>query len=355
MKICLFACFTALFLAGCATGPRFHPREKPEATFSELQLTNRLDSALLQPPTEPYRLGPGDMIEIEVIGDGAAIPVALLVGPDGKIYYSLLPGLSVWGLTVTETRKLIESELAKFARVNPTTVINVRTVGSRRVWMLGSVAAPGVYPLATPVSLLEAIASAGGIPSTAAGPDESADLSRSFVLRNGRRLPIDFERLLRHGDLKQNVYLHPDDFVFVAPASQASIYMLGAVSGPGVLPYNSKLTLAAAIVASGGTVKYAQNQKVVVIRGTLTQPHIAEIDYKDIVTGAARDVRLQPGDIVYVPFVPYRFVAELAEQLLDQFVRTIASNEGAYAVSDDAMPAGRSFGGGGASTTTSTQ
>jgi hypothetical protein len=39
---------------------------------------------------------------------------------------------------------------------------------------------------------------------------------------------------------------------------------------------------------------------------------------------------LQPGDIVYVPYTPFRRLAQLAEDVLNQFVRTIAVNEGTY-------------------------
>lgn len=194
--------------------------------------------------------------------------------------------------------------------------------------MLGGVAAPGVYPLGTPMTLLEAVALAGGVPPGGTGADDGADYQKSFVLRNGKRLPVDFERLLNRGDLSQNIYLEPDDFVFVAPASQASVYVLGAVAGPTALPYTRVLTLARALITCGGVVEYARQHRVVIVRGSLSEPHIAEVDYKHIVTGEARDVPLQPGDIVYVPFVAYKFAAELAEQLLDQFVRTIAVNEG---------------------------
>jgi hypothetical protein len=47
-----------------------------------------------------------------------------------------------------------------------------------------------------------------------------------------------------------------------------------------------------------------------------------------ICQGKEADVRLQPGDIVYVPYVPYRKLALFAEAILRQFVYTLASNEG---------------------------
>ena len=54
--------------------------------------------------------------------------------------------------------------------------------------------------------------------------------------------------------------------------------------------------------------------------------------------------RLKAGDIVYVPFSPFRRVGQLAEILLNEFVSSIALNEGTRAVSKNAGPVGVSIG-----------
>jgi protein involved in polysaccharide export with SLBB domain len=172
------------------------------------------------------------------------------------------------------------------------------------------------------------------------GVDDGVDFARSFVMRKGKLLPVDLARLIKQGDLSQNIYLAPDDFIFFRPVDLPSVYVLGAVGGPTILPYSGDLSVASAILSVGGTIKYAQQNKVVIIRGSLTQPQIAEVDYHSIVTGKARDLLLQPGDIVYVPFTPFRRVAQLAEEVLNQFVRTIAVNEGSYIGSGRVQPVG---------------
>jgi len=50
------------------------------------------------------------------------------------------------------------------------------------------------------------------------------------------------------------------------------------------------------------------------------------------------DVRLEPGDIVYVPYSPYLVLARYANLVLDTFVRTVGVNEGAYAINSKAAP-----------------
>jgi protein involved in polysaccharide export with SLBB domain len=314
---------------GCRTkGPSFDPYgERTAQAFAPVELTNHLDQSLLKPPAEPYRLGPGDLIEIEAIGEPAS-RAQLTLGPDGKVYYGLLPGISLWGLSLSECRTNLQTEMAKYNRAAPDLVVNLRGAASERVWFLGAVINPGVYPLAGPTTVLEAVSAVGGL-TPGIGSDDSADLSRSFILRNGKFLPVDFERLIKHGDATQNIYLAPDDFVFIRPSDKPSVYVLGAVAGS-VVPYSRELTLARAILALGGPVKYAQQSRVVILRGNLAAPRIAQVNYLAIVKGQARDIPLEPGDIVYIPFTPYRLLAQLAEELVDQFVRTIAINEGSY-------------------------
>jgi protein involved in polysaccharide export with SLBB domain len=159
-------------------------------------------------------------------------------------------------------------------------------------------------------------------------------------LRNGKLLPVDFERLLKHGDLSQNIYLAPDDFVFVRPADVPSVYVLGAVAAPTVLPYTRDLSVAEAILKAGGPQKYAQQNRIVILRGGLTRPRMAQVDYQSIVKGKTRNVRLEPGDILYVSYWPFRQVAQLVEDVLQQFVQTIAVNEGSYLGSGNTTPVG---------------
>src|SRR5581483_7611142 len=115
---------------------------------------------------------------------------------------------------------------AKYIREQPQLNLTLREVGSKQVWLLGRFQQPGVYPMAGPMTLLEAISMGGGSQTFAGaqevrpGPlgEELADLKRSFVLRNGQLVPVNLQRLLNDGDVSQNIYLQSDDFVYFAPA-----------------------------------------------------------------------------------------------------------------------------------------
>jgi protein involved in polysaccharide export with SLBB domain len=247
----------------------------------------------------------------------------------------------------------MEHGLTNYIRESPKAALTLREVESQRVWLLGRLNTPGVYPLTTPMTLLEAISRAGGpanagaaVPlggatvSVGSPTEEAADLRRSFVMRQGQLLPVDFERLLKQGDTSQNIYLQPDDFVYLPSAASRNVYVLGAVAQPKAVPFVDQVTLISAIAGAGGTIKDAYLSHVAVLRGSLSEPRIAIIDYKEIVKGKASDVLLEPRDIVYVPFTPYRILSRYADLILQTFVRTIGVNAGARAVDPNARPVG---------------
>lgn len=358
----LFAgALVTLLIAGCAsrTGPvQPPPSNVVKAPVAPLE-RERLDPSLLQRPAEPFKLGPGDELEVEVLGD-VATRSRFVVGPDGKIYFYVLPGLDVWGLSLTETQNLISRELQNYVREQQPVSLTLRSVQSQRVWVLGRLMKPGVYPMTGPTTLLEAISGAGGPVSASSftsltsatgmgsrgATDEAADLNRSFVIRNGKVLPVDFNRLLRDGDLSQNIYLQADDFVYLPSAMSQEVHVLGAVGQAGVVPYTGQLTLAQAVATVGGSIPNAHTTHVAIIRGSLTEPQMSVVDYQGIVHGRTSDVLLEPGDIVHVPYTPYRTLTRYANLVLETFARTVGANEGARAFSDQPVTISVSVGGG---------
>jgi len=318
-------------------------RPNERILFNSVDSTNQIRPEWLGVSKDFFRLGPGDSIDIELLGEPAT-PLTVTVGPDGKIYYSLLNGTFVWGLTLSEAKELLERSLAKFVRVKPEVALTLRGVGSRRVWILGHVQSPGVYPLAAPLTLLEAISVAGGAVTTPGISDDAADLENSFVIREGKMMRVDFSKLLHHGDFSQNVYLRPDDFIYLrSGVSRGDIYVLGAVAVPNIVDYKDHISLLSAISATGGPIEYAYLSHIAVLRGSLNHPTIATFDYNAIATGKALDVALEPGDVVYVPFSPYRKIEQFLDVILNSFVRTIAINEGQRAVLRGALPVGVSI------------
>jgi polysaccharide biosynthesis/export protein len=351
MKRIYCLALTGLILAlvvGCRSTDRQFKSRGPFAAhatnLTAVTLTNQLTPDMLRAGDAVFTLGPGDSLEIEVLGTPAS-RVLTLVGPDGKIYFSLLPGLDVWGLTLGQTRDLLEKELAKYLSA-PHVSVTLRAVGSKYVWLLGRLNHPGIYPLTGPTTLLEGLAGAGGSQRSAsqASSEELADLRHSFVVRQGQFLPVDFHRLLREGDMSQNIYLQPDDFVYVPSLMSQEVYVLGAVRLPRAVPFTERMSLISAIaggsgmeryewVAAGGSdpgpfTKDANLSHVAIVRGSLSAPQIAVVDYSAILHGREPDLLLEPGDIVYVPNSPFVTLKRYFNIILNTFVGTVAANEG---------------------------
>jgi protein involved in polysaccharide export with SLBB domain len=345
-RIRFWVAAAGMLLVGCAYPgkhkPEFAPAKgKPVAApaesvaLNQLDLTNGFDPNWLKPSTEPFTLGPGDKLEIELLGETTS-RITTVVAPDGKIYFNLLPGVDVWGLTLSQAKAEIEKGLAKYMREHPQVSLVLREVESKHVWILGHVQAPGIYPLSTPTTLLEAISLAGGALNLSSfrqaeafgASDELADLRRSFVLRHGKMLPVDFQRLILMGDLSQNIYLQSDDFIYLPAARTREIYVLGAVAEARAVPFKEGMTVAGAIASAYGTVNGAYLQHVAVVRGSLSHPQIAIVDYKYVLRGMASDLAVQPGDIVYVPWSPYRYIQRYAQLVVDTFVSSAAINGG---------------------------
>jgi polysaccharide export outer membrane protein len=307
--------------------------------FIPLKTTNALETLTLKPSADFFKLGPGDILQIEILGDPGSQALQT-VGPDGKIYYNLLSGLFVWGMTLSEAKAALETSLGKIMRVKPEVAVTLTTVQSAKIWLLGSVPRPGLYSLGTPLSLLEAVSGAGGLATLPGSSEDVVDFDNSFVLRKGQRLGVHLQDLFRRGDLSQNIYLQPDDLVYLKPAQARQVYVLGAVVQPNVVEYTSEATLVSVIARVGGTAPYAHISQVAVIRGSLSNPSITTVDFGAIRHGAGRDFPLQSGDIVFVPFRPFMKLEVFGKQILDQFVRTVAINEGQRAVVPNAAPVG---------------
>lgn len=363
----LFASLALIAICGCSSyGPQFDPYaskdaqakgapDVPAGKFQEVKMKSAIPSDWLRPDPNAYKLGAGDELTIEIVGVADTLQTTF-VTPDGKIYYQNLSGARVRGKTLPELKELLEKELAKWYH-SPQVSVSLNTVKSARVWIMGRVISPGVYPLSRPTTLVEAISLAGGLStapitqSTTRGvgdsiysnSDELADLSRAFFIRDGKMVPIDFKALLRDGKMAYNVYLKDGDYIYLPSGSAKEVYVMGAVNVPRSLRYTGEMSLISAIANAGGTTKYAHVQNVVVIRGSLSEPQVAVIPYKDIATGEVMNFALQPHDIVWIPSSPWERLDVLMRTALNSFVNTVAVNEGAKFAIPNAVPVGQSI------------
>ena len=300
-------------LAGCAQQPPRAPIGRPpfSAVISEHRQTLPASQvrSLLHPGDITYRLGPGDVIGIDVyMHPDLSIPTpgtTNTVGPpgavvsnDGNLQLPLLGVVHVAGLTVGQLRQRLMSGYARYLR-RPSISIQVQQPRSIRYYLLGQFADPGLKYSDRPLRLLDALALGGTVNMT------NADLHGAYVIQDGRKLPLAIGRLLLKGDLTQNVRLQSGDTIVVPAASTMEAYVFGAVGKPGPVPFvNGKLDLLQALSSSGMDLTNLSNARlgdVRVIRSSGARGEFYVVDASRILRGRAAPFALESGDIVFVP------------------------------------------------------
>jgi polysaccharide biosynthesis/export protein len=110
--------------------------------------------------TEEYRLGAGDKLRIEVYKD-TQLSQSVQIRPDGKITLPLVGDMEATSLTPIELRDQIATKLKEYI-TNPTVTVIVVEAVSAQAYVTGEVAHPGAVALHGPVTIVQAIAMAGG-------------------------------------------------------------------------------------------------------------------------------------------------------------------------------------------------
>jgi polysaccharide export outer membrane protein len=305
----------------------------PTSVVSKVQ--EKLDPQLLQQLVgdregEPYRVGPGDSLLVAIYGHpelslatyaGSAAPggrpAGHVVDNDGTIQFPLIGSVKVAGKTTEQLRKYLETQLAVFVR-DPKVTIQLLFNGSIRYYLVGQFLQPGLKYSDRPLRLLEAMSLGGSIQL------ERASLRSTYVVREGKRLPVNFRRLLREGDLSQNIAMRPGDLIMVPDNATEQAFVFagsnnGVAKGGPVNFRNGQMTLMQALASTGYGFRDRALGKLSstrVIRSEGERGELFVVDANKILNGEAADFELAPGDVVYVPASTVTTWNQALEQLL---------------------------------------
>jgi polysaccharide export outer membrane protein len=216
------ACLAAALGAPLACATQSPPSDAPAADDPDVERAEpgSTPEATAEPTPsvelEELELGPGDEIDVQVYGHDD-LTRHIRVPPDRVIFYPLVGEIDLRGVGVRALRRRLAEDLARFV-VDPQVSVEVATIRSRNVYVLGEVETPIGFPLDEPIHVAEAISRAGGF-------SKDASRSRVAVLRKGAG-PDELERLdvdsfFDSGDPSGNVALRPGDVVYV-PSSFVS-------------------------------------------------------------------------------------------------------------------------------------
>ncbi len=122
------------------------------------------DAAALSSADSVYTIAAGDLLNIRVY-DQDAISTRSRVGPDGKIALPLVGEIEAQGQRPSALARQIEVRLKPFI-VAPSVAITVEEAQSVRISVVGEVARPGVFAITPGTGVVQALALAGGSPSS---------------------------------------------------------------------------------------------------------------------------------------------------------------------------------------------
>ncbi|MBX3282966.1 MAG: polysaccharide export protein [Acidobacteria bacterium] len=211
-------CFsTAVFAQEVAVNP-----DKGEKTASaepsatpEGGITNAEDDAILpyyDNYLKEYRLGPSDVITVEVFGQCPDYcKSGITVPPNARISYPLVPGgVLVAGRTVEQVAAEITKKLNEYI-IDPKVTVTLDKAVSTRYSVMGKVTTPGVRVMDRKISVYEAILDAGGVA-------KGGDRKRAFIVSyapDGHLTKKEVSISDMESGKTAMVYLNPGDQVFV--------------------------------------------------------------------------------------------------------------------------------------------
>ncbi|MBT1074678.1 polysaccharide biosynthesis/export family protein [Geobacter grbiciae] len=239
-----------------------------------------------------YVVGDGDSLMISVWGE-KELSGTVTVRPDGKITLPAIGDVIASGFTPTKLSEDLAEKLAKVVN-KPIVTVTVNTVTNNKIYVFGGGVPSGVAVLPSRTTLLQFLIRYGNF--------KGIDLGNAYLLRNGKKMDVDFHSLLVKGDVTKDVPLKPEDMIYIPDNEAYKIYVMGAVANPKYVFYRDGLRILDAIIETGGFTKFAKENDVLIVRkeGTSTTEISAKV--KDLMKEGdmSQNVNLKPGDFVIV-------------------------------------------------------
>ncbi|MBI5345730.1 MAG: polysaccharide biosynthesis/export family protein [Chlamydiae bacterium] len=292
-----------------------------EGKFSILQMQGENKEGLSMGLLDEYEdtICEGDILQIAVyhpkrqditaavkeIGESVGFSVI-----DGKITLPDLESIEVNGLTLVQAKKRVEDKYN--GQIQDVEVfIGYKDRAIRKVELAGLVSSPSIM-VDGKIRLFDVL-------SKARIPPE-ANLFKSYIIRENKLLAVDLYKLLKEGDMSQNIVMKGGDKVYIAEPSAAKLMVMGEVGKECVvsLPHGS-MPLREALAQAGGIPYTGDKSYIQVIRGSILQPKIYVLNWQHVIHLPNDSLLLMPGDIVYVASKPITEWNRFITQLLPSF------------------------------------
>lgn len=213
-----------LCLCGCAVQPISQDEQTRETELPPTKVlpnaaTGTSEASHSPPISEDYRIGPQDLLEIQVFGV-SDINRDVRVNSRGLISVPLIGMVQAAGLTSEQLETALAERFSEDFLQNPQVSVFIKEYTSQRVTVEGAVKKPGIYPLKGRSTLLQVLATAEGLTSV-------ADANGIKIFRadpqtgNRETLVFDLEKV-RLGELR-DPHVRNDDIVQVGESRGKSV------------------------------------------------------------------------------------------------------------------------------------
>lgn len=247
-----------------------------------------------------YQLGAGDLLDIVVL-DVPELNRKVRIDGNGTIALPLIGEVSVESMTVDEASREIAKRYEESYLRNPQVSVLVEEYRSHQITVLGAVREPEVYAVQRQMTLVGALAMAGGVTDKAGDTVYVTDwvTDPDTKKKTRRSLVVSMEELASNQGEQSDLILADEAVINVSSAGV--VYVEGAVEDPGSYDLQGNTTVLKAIAMAGGLMFEAEKSGLNLLRlqedGTF-KPEKFDID--TLREDPTTDVELQDGDIVVV-------------------------------------------------------
>ena len=230
---------------------------------------------------------------------------------EGKVLLPHIEGVEVGGLTLGEAQEKIQAAYRNEIQ-DVDVFLTYRDRIERKVELMGMVEVPTI-PVDGRIRLFEVLAVAKVPPC--------ANFFKSYVVRNDCLLPVDLYKLVKEGDMCQNIVMRGGDKIYIAETSASNVMVLGEVNQQKVIHIpDGFLPLRQALAEAGGIPITGDKRYIQVIRGSVVHPKIYTLHWEHVVRLPTSSLLLIPGDIVYVAATPIAEWDRFVNQILPTLV-----------------------------------
>lgn len=280
--------------------------------FGSAEAEDPAGSRPLEKQNLTYLLGPGDTVTIHAENAAGMSEKPFRVDADGEVKLPMIGRIHAGGLTPEQLESEIATRLKVYV-VEPEVTVGITEFRSQPVSVVGAVAAPGVHQLEGQKTLVEMLASAGGIRQDAGPvvkitrrlefgriplPGAADDAAHQYSIGE-----VNLRAVMDGKSPEFNIPIRPHDVISIPHAEV--VYVIGEVSKAGALSLSESesLSVLEAVSSSGGMLRTAAVSHAMILRPVAGQQKRAEVpvDFKKIMAGHSDDIPLRAGDVLVVP------------------------------------------------------